>query len=80
MDKRTIKELQKITVDTIVKNVIEKTYDDELNIRLIHRDTFKISSNFGDTIELYVYDKRQDNYIMYWNKEHGLIKEYELNY
>ncbi|WP_185160576.1 hypothetical protein [Mammaliicoccus sciuri] len=78
MDKRTIKELQKITVDTEVKNVIEKTWDIDLNMRLIHHDTFRIASvHHGDTLELYVYDKKQGNYIKYWTREYGLIKEFD---
>lgn len=81
MDKRTIKKLQNITVDTEVKNVIEKRQDDDLNIRLKHHDTFRISSINGfksDTLELYAYDKKEGNYIRYWTKEQGLIKEYEI--
>lgn len=83
MDKRTIKKLQNFTVDTEVKNVIEKRQDDDLNMRLIHHDNFRISSMNGftsDTVELFVYDKKEENYIRYWTKEQGLIKDYEITF
>lgn len=80
MDKRTLKELQKITAETEVKNVIEKTWDDDLNLRLVHHDTFRIASvHHGDTLELYVYDKRKGNYIRYWSREYGLVEDYDTN-
>lgn len=83
MDKRTIKKLQNFTVDTEVKNVIEKRQDDDMNMCLKHHDTFRISSINGfesDTLELYVYDKKEENYIRYWTKEQGLIKDYEITF